>query len=460
MNGHLERILSEVSKSSEIDEGDLSSASERVIEALISGLKIARCGIWMFDEDNSCMRCFLLIDHHNSTRSEQAVLSRKDFPNYFRALDSERVIVAEDAENHPDTREFTESYLKPFGITSMLDTPIRHSGKTVGIICNEHIGEPRSWNENEVFFSVVISDLFGRAINAQERRDYENKLIEANKSLEEKIEGRTRYLEDSIVLLKRIQTKLIESEKMAALGSLVAGVAHEVNTPLGIAITANSHHQKQLKTILNKFQGDTLDYEDLEEYLKASSRSSDLVSENLQRAANLVQNFKKTAVDQQHLDAEFIVLEEYARQIFATLKPLTQQKNVQFEVSGPEDSLNTYTGAIAQILTNLISNSCEHGFNEPDSNNTIQVHFKQLDGVTWEMRYRDNGKGMSQSEVDKIYDPFFTTARAKGGSGLGMSIVYNLITQKLNGSVEVSSKEGEGSQFIMIFKDATYTPQK
>ncbi|SMF20649.1 GAF domain-containing protein [Alteromonadaceae bacterium Bs31] len=455
MNSHLERILNNVSKSVEIDNGDLGTASERVLNSVIEGLNVARCGIWMFEPERGGIKCFLLIDNHNNTRSEDTLLSRDDFPQYFRALDTERAIVANDAHKHPDTCEFTHNYLKPLGISSMLDTPIRHSGKMAGIICSEHIGEERQWSEDEVVFASVLSDLFGRAINAKERCDYELKLIDANKNLEQKIAARTSHLEETILLLKRMQVKLIESEKMASLGSLVAGVAHEVNTPIGVSITANSHHQGQVQQLEKKFKEDDLSYEDLEDYIFKSSKSAALISENLNRAANLIQNFKKTAVDQLHIEAEPIILKEYTQQILATLKPLTKKRLVQFNISGPNSPLTTYAGAIAQILTNFISNSCEHAFAETSNENIIDIIYRQLDDNHWEMDYRDNGKGMPKSTLDKIYDPFFTTARASGGSGLGMSIVYNLITQKLNGSIEAYSEQGKGTRFNVIFKEIT-----
>ncbi len=455
MNSKLENILNEVSKSEEIDKGDLNRSSERVLNAILDGLQVARCGIWMFEEARGGIKCFLLIDNYNQTRSEDTLLSRDDFPNYFRALDTERAIVADDACSHPDTCEFTETYLNPLGISSMLDTPIRHSGKMVGIICSEHIGEQRTWNEDEVVFASVMSDIFGRAINAKERQDYETQLIEANKNLENKIAERTSHLEDSIKLLKHMQVKLIESEKMAALGSLVAGVAHEVNTPIGVSVTANSHHQQLLQALKVKFEADNISYEELEDYISKSTKSSTLIAENLQRAAALILNFKKTAVDQQHLEAEPVVLKEYTEQILSTLKPLTKKQQVRFNISGPDTALTTYAGALAQVLTNLVSNSCLHAFTDAKNENTVDIHYRQLDQNTWAMDYHDNGKGMSDETLEKVYEPFFTTARSSGGSGLGMSIVYNLITQKLNGSLEASSTEGKGTSFNIIFKAGT-----
>jgi len=457
MNKQLENILNAVSKSIEIDNGDLAAAAELVLHSVLQGLNVARCGIWMFETERDGIKCYLLIDSHNQTRHEHMVLSSQDFPRYFAALNSERAIVAHSARTHPETSEFDKPYLQPLGIHSMLDTPIRHSGKMVGIICCEHVGPERHWHDDEVVFSSIMSDLFGRAISAKERRDYEQKLIDANSNLEAEVSKRTEHLEQTIELLKHMQVKLIESEKMASLGALVAGVAHEVNTPLGISITAHSHQQKLLGQLTKKLGEDDLSFEDMEDFIQQSQYSGLLISHNLDRAANLVQNFKKTAADQQHLEAEPIILKDYATQVLATLHPLTKKAHAQINISGPEEAIVTYAGAFAQIITNLVNNSCAHAFQparntDEKANNCIDIGFTHKQKELWEMHYKDNGKGMPQKVIDKMYEPFFTTARSSGGSGLGMAIVYNLITQKLQGSVEMTATPNNGCEFTIVFK--------
>ena len=234
MKETLELILLRVSQSADIDKGELDVASRLIINSVCEGLQITRAGIWLYDEMQTLVQCTLLIDKGNDLDHESLVLTRKDFPHYFEALDSERTIAAHDALTDVATFEFAEVYLTPLGISSMLDVPIRHRGKMIGIICCEHQGKAREWHADEVVFAASLADLYGRAVSANERADYEQRLIEANQTLEQKVIDRTAELEAA-------QEKLVESEKMAALGNLVAGIAHEVNTPLGIALTSVSN---------------------------------------------------------------------------------------------------------------------------------------------------------------------------------------------------------------------------
>lgn len=173
----LETLLNDVSKSPVIDDGDLKAASHLILQSVMTGLGVDRCGIWLYQEDLAGITCFFLIDAFTQSTEESLVLNRSDLPMYFAALEEDRNIVAHDARIAPEASEFKDSYLDVLGITSMLDTPIRHSGKTVGIICTEHRGEPRHWQDDEIVFSGILSDLFGRAISAREKLDVEQQLI-------------------------------------------------------------------------------------------------------------------------------------------------------------------------------------------------------------------------------------------------------------------------------------------
>lgn len=451
MNKSLEALLNKVSKSDVIDRGDLKSASELILEAVLEGLAVQRSGIWLYQEDLSGIACFLLIDQYTQSTEESLVLYRKDLPAYFAALDEDRIIAVKDACSAPETCEFTDSYLNVLGITSMLDTPIRHSGKTVGIICSEHRGEPRQWTEDEMVFAGVLSDLFGRAISAREKLDYEKKLIEINQNLEELVAQRTEHLEKTIDEMQSLQHQLIESEKLASLGNMVAGVAHEVNTPLGIALTASSHLKESLIKIHRKFLEQSMTKNNLNVFLDEALDAIDMTEKNLYRAATLVQNFKRTSADQNHFEEETIGIKDYIDKVLTTLVPITKQKRVKVSVQGEDVNKQTYPGAIAHIITNLVSNSCSHGFNDGKQDPKIDIQIHELNDKEIELSYMDNGCGIKDSELDKIFEPFYTTTRAKGGTGLGLSIVHTLATQNLKGHVKVSSPPNDGLQFTIIF---------
>jgi len=440
MKETLELILLRVSQSADIDKGELNVASRLIINSVCEGLEITRAGIWLYDEMQTLVQCTLLIDKGNDLDHESLVLTRKDFPHYFEALDSERTIAAHDALTDVATFEFAEVYLTPLGISSMLDVPIRHRGKMIGIICCEHQGEAREWHADEVVFAASLADLYGRAVSANERADYEQKLIEANQTLEQKVKDRTAELEAA-------QEKLVESEKMAALGNLVAGIAHEVNTPLGIALTSVSNCKEELSNIYRDFENEELTEQGFKDFEAICSEGLNLAETSLMRAANLVQDFKRTSADQTSLEIEEIALDEYIPRVCNPLKPMLRKEQVELSIDvTPNLVITTCPGIIAQLLTNLISNAQRHAFGPSVNNdvNRVSVSCSRTDkGIV--ISVQDNGKGIPENLHKKVFEPFYTTARDKGGTGLGLNILYNLVRQKFKGEIGLKSSPGEGT---------------
>ena len=447
MKDALELILLRVSQSADIDKGELSIASRLIINSVCEGLAITRAGIWLYDETQSLIICKLLIDKGNDLDDESLKLSRKDFPHYFEALDTERSIAADDAHTHPATFEFTDVYLRPLGISSMLDVPIRHRGKMIGIICCEHQGAPRQWLGDEIVFAASLADLYGRAVSAKERADYEAQLLKANQTLEQNVQERTQELEITLSTLKTAQEKLVESEKMAALGNLVAGIAHEVNTPLGIALTSVSNCQEELKAINRDFENQSLTEQGFKDFTHVCAEGLHLAESSLSRAAQLIQDFKRTSADQTTMEVEEFDLDEYIPRICNPLKPMLRKENIELSLDiTPHLRVETCPGIIAQLLTNLISNSQRHAFGDGVDNkqNAVNVECKRVEtGI--QLSVKDNGRGIPKDLQRKVFEPFFTTAREQGGTGLGLNILYNLVTQKLRGDVSLSSDVNKGT---------------
>ncbi|WP_425403820.1 PAS domain S-box protein [Hwanghaeella sp.] len=246
---------------------------------------------------------------------------------------------------------------------------------------------------------------------------------------------------------KQAEAELVQSEKLASLGGLVAGVAHEVNTPIGISVTAISHLHERCADLNDRFASARMKKSDLVSFLETADQSCGIVSSNLKRAADLVRSFKQVAVDQSSDDARSFRLREYLEEVMRSLHPqLKMNTGISVTIEGDEMlELESYPGPFAQVLTNLVMNSIIHAF--PDNApGEIKVGVDK-DGDEARVIYTDTGKGIPPENVKRIFDPFFTTNRGAGGSGLGMHIVYNLITQKLGGSIECESKPGQGVSF-------------
>lgn len=255
--------------------------------------------------------------------------------------------------------------------------------------------------------------------------------------------------------LEDAQDKLVEAEKMAALGNLVAGVAHEVNTPLGVALTATTMLEDRRDSLALSTQENRLTKDQLDKFLEISSESLKLTERNLTRVAQLISNFKQVAVDQMVTERREINLAEYLEEIMSTLSIELRRVGIQYEITSEEKlSMQTIPGALAQIVTNLTTNAIRHAFPDRQDGN-IFIHIKELNAYSLEIKFCDNGIGMQKDVVSKLYDPFFTTKRNAGGTGLGMSIIYNLVRQTLHGELEVRSVLNEGTCYFIHIPKVT-----
>lgn len=267
--------------------------------------------------------------------------------------------------------------------------------------------------------------------------------------LESRVASRTKELEDSLETLKNTQIQLIESEKMAALGNLVSGVAHEVNTPLGNAITGGSIIVRETGQLLRQMEDGTLKKSIMEQKLNILNETSQLLLKSVNQAANLIRSFKRISVDQSVEDSQEFNLYEYLEEIFLTFHNKLKKIPVTVLLEGDHDLIiKSYPGVYAQIISNFIQNSLLHGFNPPPSDATITVRFK-IDGNNLILTYTDNGTGMDEKIKKSAFEPFTTTKRNAGGTGLGLNIVYNLVTQKLLGKISLFSEPQRGAAFSL-----------
>ncbi|HLD22306.1 MAG TPA: ATP-binding protein [Sulfuricurvum sp.] len=262
--------------------------------------------------------------------------------------------------------------------------------------------------------------------------------------LESRVASRTQELNDSLEILKKAQVQLVQSEKMAALGNLVSGVAHEVNTPLGNAITGGSIIVRETKELLKQIEEGTLKKSFMENKLHILNETADLLLKSINQAANLIRSFKRISVDQSIEEKRDFNLYGYLEEIILTFHNKLKKIPVTVLLEGDHDLIiKSYPGVYAQIISNFIQNSLLHGFNDTISDATITIHFEIQKGNLI-LTYSDNGIGMDEHMSKIAFEPFTTTKRNAGGTGLGLNIVYNLITQKLNGTVELDSELSNG----------------
>ncbi|WP_105171832.1 sensor histidine kinase [Pseudoalteromonas sp. T1lg24] len=276
--------------------------------------------------------------------------------------------------------------------------------------------------------------------------------------LAKNIDNLLAHIEELINRLSLAQKRLIEDAKMASLGTMVKGFAHELNTPLGIAITSESHLRDQVEQLKHSFNQGTLQKNTLEQMILDAENCLSLMESNLNRSANLINNFKQVASHQEYDELVEFNVETFLNNLFDSLKHELDKYDVNVSVEATNGLvIKSYLGAFNQIFTILIVNSLRHG-SEPNKTLNINIVAKMV-GATLHFRYMDDGAGVKESLLDKIFEPFVTTKRAKGGTGLGLSIVYNLVTQRLKGEIEFQSIEGEGVCIYLHFDEVDYNLQ-
>lgn len=287
-----------------------------------------------------------------------------------------------------------------------------------------------------------------------QREETEKELQQLNEELEDRVKARTYDLEatnqeltKTLSELKVTQGQLVQSEKMASLAELVAGIAHEINTPVGLCVTSVTHLQEKNKILSEKFDTGTLAKSDLVTHQQLSEECLKIINDNLSRAAKLISSFKEIAVDQCIDDRRVINVKDYLQEIIDTLGPKLKTTLLKVNIDcDPGYVLDSYPGAISQIFTNLVLNTVIHGFPEKKEG-FINIGVSLRDDYLL-FTYKDTGVGLSSEIAEKIFNPFFTTKRGEGGSGLGMHVVYNLITQLLQGSIRcLTEEDGTGASF-------------
>lgn len=303
-------------------------------------------------------------------------------------------------------------------------------------------------------FNTML-DRIEQQISKLQQAEQENRQLTL--SLEQKIEQRTDALKSSnqellntLSVLHQYQNQIVETEKMASLGQMVAGVAHEVNTPIGLGVTASTLLQDKLADIQKAFDEKKLTSSQLAKFLSESKENLGIIYRNMERAASLISSFKRVAVDQSNENRRQFNMLQLINEVLLSLRPNLKKTQHQVLINCPPAlELDSKPGPINQILINLIMNSLIHAFEHIEQGEiTIDV---SVSDNHCQLVYRDNGAGVPESIKKRIFDPFVTTKRGEGGSGLGLHLVYNLVTQALNGKIVLDSALGQGVRFQIDF---------
>ena len=329
------------------------------------------------------------------------------------------------------------------GIASWMGAPMLVHDQPYGVLIVQSYDPAVVYGKADLDLLAFIASHVAVAIA---RMQADRKIRKTKELLEEQ----NAALNTALTQLQQAQGELVRQEKLASLGELVAGVAHEINTPLGICVTATSHLVEELRLTREELAAGEMTEDSLNSFFDIVDQSLRIMTTNTQRAAALVRSFKQVAVDQSSGDIRSFNLRAYLNEVLLSLQPKLKGRPIKVEVDCPPDLvMDSFPGAVSQIVTNMVVNSLVHGF-ERDQPGHIAIR-ATLEGGTVSFSYTDDGAGMDKESLDKLFDPFFTTKRGSGGSGLGAHILFNLVTGALGGTVQVDSAPGQGLRYELSF---------
>lgn len=444
--GH--RIVQRIASSANVHRGDIDAVASLLTECVARELGIERVSVWLFDDDLSavCCRDLYLLEENRHQHGE--LLDRAVYEREFEHLHTERYLAVDDPYQDPRTRDQALGYLAPNRITAILDAVVRIGEEMIGCVCLERTSPAAPWSEDDILLATQLGDQIALVASmarqrriAEELRLREAELEVLNLELEQRVEERTRSLD-------RTRSALLDAEKMAALGRMVAAVAHEMNTPIGNALLIASTLAEQIREARSRLEAGTLGRRYLTEHFESRVREAALIEHSLVRAAGLVRNFKDLSLDQTALVRRCYDLRSTVEQTLSVLAPRLRRACVQVELDIPEAlELDGFPGPMEQIIDNLTLNSIVHGFEGRGSGHIRILARREGDAIRIE--HQDDGIGIPAELRSRIFEPFFTTRLGTGGSGIGLAVVYQAATRLFGGQVEVDEAPGGGARFTL-----------
>jgi len=449
----LQEALSQLTAEEAIYNGDKERAYGIIAEIMLTALSASEVDVWLMNVDGSALHAQERRINKKPSQSANDIIEKSQCPQMFEALHGGEMIISAQIAKESKLKGLESVCAFSSDLDSLLLVPIMRGPRAMGCLLIGVTHKGREWAQEEISFIQYVADLVVRMLDAHDRKVAEEGLRSFNEVLDVKVRQRTKELEEAVENLKLAQSELVRSEKLASLGGLVAGVAHEINTPLGVALTAVTHMSEAVQDFENVLGSGQLRKSDLADFVDTSKESSVLIRRNLDRAAHLIKSFRMVAVDQAIGDERTLMLGDYISEIVDSLTPTLRKKGVSVLQECKKDfEIKTVPGDLVHVVTNLIMNAALHAFKdrEDQAEKQVKVLVRRRGGFVY-LDIEDNGRGIPDDIKEEVFEPFFTTARGEGGSGLGLNIVYNTVYQKLKGRIEIHDAEVEGTCFKIRF---------
>ncbi|MCB9567832.1 MAG: response regulator [Myxococcales bacterium] len=420
------RLLVDLAKRLGAARGDLESALRRITEVAARALRVDRSSVWLYDESRAGITCLDLFETATSTHSAGLRLGADDHPRYFQALETERAIAASDALNDPRTSEFADAYLRPLGIGALLDAPIRIRGQMIGVLCNEHRGEARTWTSHEHSLAGTFADFTGLAIEAHEHHEQE-------------------------VKSRRLESQLRQAQRLESMGLLAGGIAHDFNNLL-VGILGNAG------LALAELPADAATRPLIEDIRAAATRAAELAQEMLAYSG-------RATISTGDVDLNALIEE----MLHLVWRPATRRAELELHLDRELPPVRGDATQLRRVLLNLISNAADALGDEAGTVtiSTGRAHVpghdasdlilgeRLADGDYVTLTIADSGHGMDAITRAHLFDPFFTTKT--NGRGLGLAVVLGVVSAH-HGAIRVESEPERGATITILLPASERAP--
>ena len=443
-----DQILLDLASNLSIEKNDILGLSTTLCMTACRALKVAQASFWQWSTPD-CLSCMARCDSHAEALALGTDLERESLPALLAQLEAGEMIIAHAAAQHLFTWQWSEYALQAQGIAAVLLIPVRLNNETIAVVACEHLDGQRNWRRDEVQHAQQLGLLATRALAQYRQQSYVEQIAGLNTRLQEKNDELETRVNERTQALEQTRGKLVQAEKLAALGHLVAGFAHELNTPLGSILTASTKLSAQSRTINQQLQTGALKKSQVDHYLGQGQEISELIERNARRASDLIHDLKQLTSESPSHATQPVCLFDVVENVIAHLSVPQQHRFITIENHiDPQLLLNSYRSEIEMIVNQLMQNSLLHAF-MPNSTGKIGITSMLTAGNEVALIYCDNGVGIEPTAQKKVFDPFYTTQFGQGRSGLGLYQVYSVVHGRLGGDISLSSTPTQGTQITI-----------
>jgi two-component system NtrC family sensor kinase len=443
-----DQILLELASNLQWERADLPQLSLTLCQTACQVLNVAQASFWQWPHAQ-VMHCVSRCNAAGAVLPVGPDLAHSSFSALFACLQRGEMVIAHTSAQHLYTWQWSEFALQQQGIDALILVPIRLNDDTIAVLACEHQAGQRNWRRDEIAHAQQLGLLATRAMAQYQQRFFQQqiaqlntKLLQQNDELEIRVEQRTQDLAHAM-------QQLIQAEKLAALGNLVAGFAHELNTPLGNILTAASTFSETSQEANALLMSGQLKKNQLVQLFDEGRQIAELIERNARRASDLIANLQQLTNDQAQQRPHYFSPHDLLAQLLRHLEPKLRAKavSVSNQIAG-EIRMNSFAAALELILHQLIQNSLLHAFAGRDQGR-ITIHSEPVSDDQIRLIYRDDGVGLASHLQNKVFDPFYTTQFGQGRSGLGLYQVYSLVHGKLGGEIILRSELGQGLEMTL-----------